>query len=277
MSTTRKIDWIAPLMLALVGCGGLDEPEPVAIDGNWTLVWEDDFDGEAGTALDPDLWTFDVGGHGWGNNQLEHNTDRTDNAALDGDGNLAIVARREAYEGNDYTSARITTRGMLEPTYGRFEARIKLPQGQGIWPAFWLLGSDIDAVGWPQCGEIDIMEYRGQEPWLVHGALHGPGYSGNAPITDSYVLEGTGNFYDDFHVFRVDWSPSTIVWYVDDVIFQVVELASLPGDNVFDHPFFLLLNLAVGGSYVGAPDETTPFPQTMLVDYVRVYEAAPNE
>jgi beta-glucanase (GH16 family) len=240
------------------------------------LVWSDEFEGEAGESPDSTRWTFDIGGHGWGNAQLEHNTDRSENVSLDGAGHLAITAREEEYLGNAYTSGRINTRGRFERTRGRFEARIKLPVGQGIWPAFWLLGADIDPVGWPDCGEIDIMEYRGQLPSIVTGALHGPGYSGGNSIGGQYTLEGAA-FNDDFHVFAVDWDSDSITWSVDGHEYMTIEPSDLPQGTswVFDHDFFIILNVAVGGYYVGSPDETTTFPQTMLVDYVRVYGTLP--
>ncbi|NNE10145.1 MAG: glycoside hydrolase family 16 protein, partial [Gemmatimonadetes bacterium] len=162
-----------------------------ASEFEWILVWEDEFEGPAGQSPDPEKWNFDIG-TGWGNNQLEYDTDSPDNVSLDGEGNLAIVAREEEFLGSQYTSGRITTKGLFEKTRGRFEARIKLPVGQGIWPAFWLLGSNIDTVGWPECGEIDIMEYLGHEPRKVHGSIHGPGYSGGNPVTSSYVLNDPG-------------------------------------------------------------------------------------
>jgi beta-glucanase (GH16 family) len=160
---------------------------------------------------------------------------------------------------------------------GRFEARIKLPVGQGIWPAFWLLGANFETVGWPDCGEIDIMEYRGQEPNILHGSLHGPGYSGGDAITQSYTLPGEEGFNSDFHVFAVEWEPDTLRWFVDSTAYHVVTPVSLPrgGSWVFDHPFFIILNVAVGGYFAGSPDATTTFPQTMLVDWVRVYRSEP--
>ncbi|TFG37215.1 MAG: glycosyl hydrolase family protein, partial [Candidatus Aminicenantes bacterium] len=170
-----------------------------------------------------------------------------------------------------YTSARIVTRNRYEPTYGRIEARIKLPTGQGLWPAFWLLGNDIGTVGWPQCGEIDIMEYRGQEPATLFGTLHGPGYSGGAGISQTYVLEND-RFDTAFHTFAVEWEVGVIRWYVDDVLYHTVVPSDLNGNEwVFDHPFYIILNVAVGGNFVGPPDPSTVFPQTMRVDYVRVY------
>jgi beta-glucanase (GH16 family) len=216
-----------------------------------------------------------MGGDGWGNDQLEHNTDRTDNARLDGEGHLQIVARREAFEGNDYTSARLTTNGTFTQGYGRFEARVRLPKGQGLWPAFWMLGDDFGDVGWPGCGEIDILEMRGEDPGAVLGTLHGPGYSGGSAVGDTYVL-GDDAFAEDFHTFRVDVDEGLITWWVDDVVYQRRTAADLPDGTawVFDHPTFLILNLAVGGHFVQPPTDATPFPATMLVDHVRVYERA---
>lgn len=249
------------LVLLLAGCGG-DEPP-------WSLVWEDEFEGAAGELPDPERWRFDVGTD-WGNDQLEYDTDRPENVSLDGSGNLAITARREQYQGQPYTSGRIKTEGLFEQQEGRFEARIQLPSGRGLWPAFWMLGNDFDQVGWPLCGEIDIMEYRGQEPTVVHGTVHGPGYSGGNAITGSFDLVG-GRFDTGFHVFTVEWSDGTITWSVDGEGYHRVRRDDVPGAWVFDHPFFILLNVAVGGTFVGPPDETTDFPQTMLVDWVRVY------
>lgn len=235
------------------------------------LIWEDDFDGPAGQLPDPTKWTFDVG-TGWGNNQLEYDTDRPENVSLDGNGHLAITAREEAYEGAAYTSGRINTQGRFSRARGRFEARIRLPVGQGIWPAFWLLGDNFETVGWPACGEIDIMEYRGQEPNVVHGSLHGPGYSGGGAVTGRFILPGDG-FDAGFHTFAIEWDDDSIAWFVDGQIYQRRTPDDLPSGArwVFDHPFFILLNVAVGGQFVGDPDATTQFPQTMLVDWVRVY------
>jgi beta-glucanase (GH16 family) len=178
--------------------------------------------------------------------------------------------------GNDYTSGRIKTQALFEQKYGRFEARIKLPEGQGIWPAFWLLGADFEEVGWPHCGEIDIMEFRGQQTDLVHGTIHGPGYSGAEPITGSFRLADGESFSDDFHVFAVDWDPGQIRFWVDSRVYQTVTTARVRdfGEWVFDQPFFILLNVAVGGGFVGPVGRDTEFPVEMLVDYVRVYERA---
>ncbi|MFN0149394.1 MAG: family 16 glycosylhydrolase [bacterium] len=251
------------LVASLGGCAEDSE--------EWQVVWEDNFEGPAGQSPDPTRWRFDIGTD-WGNAQLEYDTDRTVNAALDGAGNLAIVARAETLQGREYTSARINTRDLFEQTHGRFEARIRLPVGQGIWPAFWLLGSDFGVVGWPACGEIDIMEYRGQEPRVLHGSLHGPGYSGGAAVTRRYELTTAAGFDADFHVFGVEWDVNRITWTVDGVRYHAVTPRELPsgGRWVFEHPFFVILNLAVGGNFVGPPDASTRFPQVMLVDWVRV-------
>ena len=237
---------------------------------DWQLVWEDNFDGPSGQLPDASKWTFDIG-TGWGNNQLEYDTDRPENASLDGEGNLAIISRRESYAGSAFTSARLSTRGLFEQAYGRFEARMKLPYGPGIWPAFWLLGANIDEVDWPQCGEIDVMEYRGQEPNLIHGTVHGPGYSAGASITKSFGFEND-RFDKDFHVFAIEWGIDYIRFFVDETLYFQIEPEDLPGEWVYDHPFNIILNVAVGGDYVGFPTSKTPFPQTMLVDWVRVYK-----
>ena len=248
-------------LLPLVAC---DDSEPT-----WTLAWEDEFEGPAGTLPDPGRWTFDIGTD-WGNAQLEWDTDSPNNVSLDGTGNLAITARRENYGDNEYTSGRIKTQGLFAQNGGRFEARIKMPSGQGIWPAFWLLGTGIDSIGWPDCGEIDVVEFRGQEPSVIHGSIHGPGYSGASAMTTRYVLD-EGGFDQDFHTFRVDWTEDTIEWYVDDLIYQRIRRADVPGEWAFDDSFFILLNVAVGGGFVGPPNASTVFPQSMLVDWVRVY------
>lgn len=241
------------------------------------LVWSDEFNGAAGSAVDQSKWRFDIGGSGWGNNEQQYYTDSTRNAAMDGAGNLVITARRENpanyqchYGTCQYTSARLLTAATFTRAYGRFEARMKLPRGQGIWPAFWMLGDNIGQVGWPNSGEIDIMENIGREPSTVHGTIHGPGYSGSGGIGAPYSIGGA--FADAFHTFAVDWSPNLIIWYVDGVEYQRRTPADLGGNRwVFDHPFFMIMNVAVGGNWPGYPDGTTTFPQTMSVDYVRVY------
>lgn len=274
MMTRRRVClMLAVAALPLAMCGGGCSSSQTAPQ-EVILLWQDDFEGPAGQLPDPAKWVFDIG-TGWGNAQLEYDTDRPQNVALDGEGNLAIVARQEQYEGCAYTSGRIKTQSRFSRAYGRFEARIKLPVGQGLWPAFWMLGANFQTVGWPACGEIDIMEYRGQEPNIVHGSLHGPGYAGGAAVTGRFTLPGDG-FDAGFHVFAIEWGNSTITWLVDGQVYQRRGPADLPPGTrwVFDHPFFILLNLAVGGNFVGAPDASTQFPQAMLVDWVRVYGVA---
>jgi beta-glucanase (GH16 family) len=219
---------------------------------------------------------METGGGGWGNNELESYTNRTQNAHVQ-DGNLVITAIQETYTGPDgitrpYTSARLKTQGLFEQKYGRFEARIKIPRGQGMWPAFWMLGNTIGTVHWPNRGEIDIMENIGKEPDKVHGSMHGPGYSGANGLTAAYTLP-SGKFADDFHIFAVEWEASAVRFYVDGNLYETRTPADLPAGTtwVFDHPFLILLNVAVGGDWPGSPDNTTVFPQSMLVDYVRVY------
>jgi beta-glucanase (GH16 family) len=243
------------------------------LPAGWTLMWSDEFDGAQGGAADSSNWTYDVGNGGWGNNELEYYRRDNANAALDGNGDLVITAKAEAYGGSNYTSARLKTAGKITWTYGRIEARMKLPAGQGMWPAFWMLGDDIGRAGWPACGEVDIMENLGREPFTAHGTMHGPGYSGAAGPTAPYTLPGGGKFADGFHVFAIEWELNVIRWYVDGNLYSTKTPAAIAGNTwVFDHPFFIILNVAVGGGWPGNPDGTTVFPQTMVVDYVRVYQ-----
>ena len=253
---------------------------PSSSASKWTLVWNDEFSGGNGSAPDRSKWVIETGGNGWGNHELEYYTNRVDNVQVQ-DGNLVITARKEAYSDNDgvmrsYTSARLKTAHKFSQVYGRFEARIQIPRGQGIWPAFWMLGDDIDQKGWPGCGEIDIMENIGKEPGIVHGTIHGPGYSGGHGIGSPFSLPSGQNFADGFHTYAVEWGPDVIRFYVDDQLYATRTPADLPRDAkwVYDHPFFIILNLAVGGDWPGNPDATTKLPQTMLVDYVRVYKQA---
>ncbi len=255
------------LLCTVAGCKSSTEA-PVR-----TLVWEDDFSGPAGQLANSANWSFDVG-EDWGNAQLEFDTDRASNASLDGSGNLVITARRELYLGRQYTSARLTTLGKQSFKYGRIEGRMKLPRGRGLWPAFWMLGTDYPQVGWPKTGEIDIMEYRGQQPSTVIGTLHGPGYSGGAARTKAKTLS-FARLDNDFHVYAVEWAPEKIEHFVDGELYFTSTPADVNGPWVFDKPFFIILNVAVGGNFVGAPDDITTFPQQMVVDWVRVYEGAP--
>jgi len=246
----------------------------------WILTWSDEFDGPDGAPPDSQKWTQATGGNGWGNNELEYYTASRRNAHQE-HGMLVIEAIQELYTGpdgvkRDYTSARLNTEGRFSQAYGRFEARIKMPVGKGIWPAFWLLGNDIPTIGWPKCGEIDIVENLGNEPSIAHGTIHGPGYSGGKSIGTPFALSGDKRFTDDFHLFAVEWEPKEIRFYVDENLYATRRPSDLPEGAkwIYDHPFYILLNLAVGGAWPGNPDNSTQFPQKMFVDYVRVYHKA---
>ena len=268
-------------LLLLGGCGSTprdgayqDPNGPVVwTPGSWTVTWHDEFDGPAGDPPDPTRWSHEVGGDGWGNQELQYYTDSTNNAALDGNGSLVITARAEAMMGNAYTSARLTTKGLFAHEYGRFEARMRLAAGRGIWPAFWILGDDFDQAGWPAAGEIDIMEELGQDVSTIWGTVHGPAY-GNVDVPAGHSANVPGSVDTGFHVYAVEWDPKSIVFLVDDAPYFQITPARRPSYArwVFDHPFFILMNLAVGGEYPGPPDATTVFPQTIAVDYVRVSE-----
>ena len=259
--------------LVLLSTHGMSQPEA----SKWKLVWSDEFNAADGTTPDPAKWDFDIGGGGWGNKELESYTPRPVNVQQKG-GNLVITAVKEDYTGKDgvarpYTSARIKTKGLFSQAYGRVEARMQLPLGKGIWPAFWMLGDDIGSAGWPKAGEIDIMENIG-EAGRIYSTLHGPGYSGDHGISAKYDLPAGEVVNTGFHVYAVEWSPNKIRFYFDDKLIAERTPADLPAGAkwVYDHPFFVILNMAVGGAWPGNPDETTTFPQKMLVDYVRVYE-----
>lgn len=266
------------------------------------LVWEDEFDVDG--APDLNYWRYDIGTgiNGWGNNELQSYTDRPENVIVQ-NGYLIITALEEGP--SFYTSARLKTKGKFDQKYGRFEARIRLPNGKGLWPAFWMLGSnieeerddDLNTFQWPFCGEIDIMENAGSKPTIVSGAVHGPGYFGGSPILKEYDLVND-RVDTGFHVYGVEWGPDYINFYVDDILYNQITPNDIPDDPfpedfystiftdpeelelyrerwntwVYDQPFYLLLNVAVGGLFDGPPDSETVFPQTMLVDYVRVYK-----
>ena len=296
-----------------------DETQTVATFTN--LEMADEFDVEG--APNSEIWNFDIGtgpnSDGWGNNELQYYTSRSENVTVQ-NGLLVISAIEEDYNGASFTSAKLLTKGKFSQAYGRFEARIKVPGGSGLWPAFWLLGENFDVDGWPQCGEIDIMEYRRQEPTLVSGSIHGPGYSGETDpqgqVTKSYDL-GNDRFDAGFHVFGIEWGPEYINYYIDDVLYnqitpsdievtptdavyslndaveaveameatedtpaveavEAVEATVITGDWVFNKPFYIIINLAVGGNFPGNPDSGESFPHNMLVDYVRVYKNSNN-
>ncbi|HBY07184.1 MAG TPA: glycosyl hydrolase family 16 [Chloroflexi bacterium] len=270
----------------LIGsCSTVDTPEPIASPvptetpiptPGWTLVWADEFDLPDGSTPDLNTWNYSKGGTGWGNNELQFYTDRPENAFIE-DGMLVIQAQAEEYMGRKYTSARINTMVRAEFTYGRIEARAKLPNTQGIWPAIWMMPTIGKYGNWPASGEIDIMEFIGSEPDRVHGTLH----YGNPHDykTGTYVFPDGETADLDFHVFVIEWEPREIRWYVDGQLFHQVgsdewftSYKNAPETAPFDQPFYFILNVAVGGNWPGNPDETSVFPQRMLVDYLRVYQ-----
>ena len=302
IQTLVFISFIFASILTLTNCSN-DETQTVATFTNLTM--SDEFDVEG--APNSEIWNFDIGtgpnSDGWGNNELQYYTSRSENVTVQ-NGLLVISAIEEDYNGTSFTSAKLLTKGKFSQAHGRFEARIKVPGGSGLWPAFWLLGENVDVDGWPQCGEIDIMEYRRQEPTKVSGSIHGPGYSGltdpQGQVTKSYDL-GNDRYDAGFHVFGIEWSPQYINYYIDDVLYnqitpsdivvtpadavytlndgvaatadtEAVEPTDITGDWVFNKPFYIIINLAVGGNFPGNPDSGETFPQNMLVDYVRVYK-----
>lgn len=264
----KNIAFIASFLL-IAGCNS-DETQTITTKNR--LIMEDNFDTDG--VLNTNLWSYDIGigpgNDGWGNNELQYYTDRPENIVVE-NGMLKITALQGSYLGSSYTSAKIITKGKFEKKYGRIEARIKMPWGKGLWPAFWMLGSNIDEVSWPQCGEIDIMEYLGDAPTKILGTVHGPGYEGANSISKNYFLTNS-RFDTEFHVFGIEWDENYINFYVDNVLYNQITPTDVPGEWVFNESFYLILNVAVGGNLPGSPNAQTTFPQEMLVDYVRVYE-----
>jgi beta-glucanase (GH16 family) len=269
--------YVANVMVTGQGCC---LAETAQYDPEWVLVWSDEFDGDS---INTAVWTYDIGSgsNGWGNRELQYYTDRSENAYIE-DGNLVIESRQESFEGSAYTSARLKTEGLQSFRYGRIEASIRLPQGQGMWPALWMLGSNFSTVGWPYSGEIDIMEMVGgpQDPAsgrgdrVVHGTIHWFDEDKDLKVSDGGAFASrAGAFSDDFHVFAIEWDPQYIHWFVDDEHYHSVTISE---DSMaeFQRSFFLLINLAVGGNWPGSPDESTIFPQRMYVDYIRYYQDA---
>jgi beta-glucanase (GH16 family) len=285
---------IFTLLVFLMSCSN-DETQTVTTFNN--LVFADEFD--VNGVPNSSKWAYDIGrgplNDGWGNNELQSYTNSPNNVIVQ-NGYLIITAKEESVNGANFSSARLKTRNLFEQKYGRVEARIKMPLGKGIFPAFWMLGNnfceaqDRDVNNnvicntssplykpgnllWPQCGEIDIMEYLGNKPTEVFGTIHGPGYAGGNSISKKYALP-SGRFDTEFHVFGIEWTENHINWYVDNVLYNQItrDKVTEKGQWVFDNSFYMLLNLAVGGNLPGSPDNNTTLPQRMLVDYVRVYQ-----
>ncbi len=249
---------------------------PIAEYDGFQLVWHDEFDGDT---INPENWTYDIGGWGWGNGEAQYYTSRPENARVE-NGLLVIEARFEKMENSYYTSARLKTQGLQSFQYGRIEARTKVPSGAGLWPAFWMLGSNFEnsfdengqaSSNWPDCGEIDIMEYVGKEPDLIFGTAHGPGYSGamgmGAWNRQDFMIA------DDFHTYAIEWDEDGITWFFDDEPYFTLTPEDVGNREwVFDHEFFIILNLAVGGTFPGPVGLDTQFPTNYYIDYVRVYQ-----
>ena len=259
------------LGMFLAACGAVARSSsgtPIPEPPGWKLVWHDEFDG---TAIDSANWTYDIGAGGWGNGEAQYYTSRPENARIE-NGMLVIEAHQEKYENSYYTSARLKTQGLQSFQYGRLEARRKVPTGDGVWPAFWMLGSSFDGTNWPDCGEVDIMEYVGREPDLIIGTLHGPGYAGASGMSQWNRQEYA--IAEDFHTYAIEWKADQIAWYYDGEAYHTVTPSDLSGRPwVFDQPFFIILNLAVGGTLGGAIGLDTVFPAHLQVDYVRVFQA----
>jgi beta-glucanase (GH16 family) len=228
----------------------------------WNLVWSEEFSGDA---LNEEVWNYEIGfgNSGWGNNELQYYRSGTNNLVV-ADGKASITAKQENFGSAEYTSARVQTKGKYDVQYGRIEARIKLPMGQGIWPAFWMLGSNIDEVGWPRCGEIDIMEHVNNE-MQIHGTIHwdnnGHQYQGGSISTDP----------TQFHNYAIEWDADQLRWYLDGILYYTRNIGAAQYSE-FHEPFFFIMNIAVGGNWPGSPDNTTVFPAVMEVDFIRVYE-----
>jgi beta-glucanase (GH16 family) len=287
----RAMPFVLAMLLACSSSGAAPSVAPIdttpvtpPAPTTWTLAWSDEFDGPAGSRVDATKWGHDLGDGcgngicGWGNNEKEYYTDATENVSLDGQGHLQIVARQAPagltcyYGACRYTSGKLTTRGKMNAAPGRVEARLKLPGGQGLWPAFWMLGSGFPSVSWPACGELDIMENKGSTPSATSSAIHGPGYSGNTPFARLTQLAG-GGVTSEFHTYAVEWDGESVRFSVDSAVHYSVARSELLqyGSSVIGQPYFVILNLAVGGQFDGDPRSDAIFPATMLVDWVRVY------
>jgi len=272
------LPFAAMIWLAVAGTAIASRSDlPSSAQSSARPSWSDEFSGRAGQRPDPDKWKFDLGASGWGNRELQRYTSSRSNSRIDGRGHLRIIARHREGSGirrGSYTSARLTTAGRFGFKYGRVAIRAKLPKGRGLWPAFWMLGEEFPGVDWPFCGEIDVMENLGQKIRISSAFVHGPG---------SMADTGIGGFHRSrtslakgFHVFAADWSAELITFSVDGEVFRRVPKATYPSGQTwaFDRRMFLLLNLAVGGSWPGKPSAATRFPARFVIDWVRVWKAA---
>src|SRR5574344_2739334 len=264
--------WTIASVTSSSGTGGSSSTDVTApsTDGNYTLAWSDEFNG---TSLNTSNWVYETGAGGWGNSELEYYTSRSDNVSVSS-GALAITAKKESYGGSQWTSARIKTEVLKDVTYGKIAARNKMPQGTGLWPAFWMLGSNIGPVTWPSCGEIDIMEHVNSAANVV-GTAHwdNNGHASWGCPTDSNYWNNFSVDVTQYHVYSVEWTATAINWYVDGKQYMAMDITNSTGSTEeFHKSFFILLNLAVGGNWPGNPDSTTPSSNTMYVDYVRVYQ-----
>lgn len=280
MTLMKKYKYICLLALmapvVLTGCSDDDSNDNNSTKDPWVLVWSDEFNMPTpDNRPDPAKWVYEFGVSGYGNEEKQNYTDRVENACYsveDGEGCLKITALADNYQGVQYSSARIRTEGRFATTYGRFEARMKLPFGPGMWPAFWLLGANYATDSWPKCGEIDIMENKGYQPNIVSSALHCPNHYGGTPFTSTFGYQDQ-RFDTGFHTYAVEWDHSRISFYVDNRLYHVVTADQMAKEDwAFDHDFFIILNLAVGGVFGGDPTADTVFPQSLYVDYVRVYQ-----
>jgi beta-glucanase (GH16 family) len=269
MKHSNKIILMALIAVVVASCKV--EPIQQLPERNFELVWSDEFEGDSATLPNAEKWTYDLGTgqNGWGNNELQSYTNNPRNVSLDGKGNLVITAIKNS--NGSYTSARVKTQGLFTHQFGKIEARIKTPTGHGMWPAFWMLGNNITTVSWPQCGEIDIMEQKGKFSNITYGTIHGPGYSGGEAISGSFTL-ANDRFDNDFNIYAVEWNESKIDFFVNNYLYKRIKPAEVKGEWVFNQPFFIIMNIAVGGNFVGPPNENTPFPGSMTIDYVRAYK-----
>ena len=274
-SNSKKI--VSLFAVILIACTDKkDIPEVIAtqaiVDKNWqfetTPIWQDDF---TGTTIDASKWTFETGGNGWGNNELEYYTSGT-NSTVTG-GNLTITAKKESVSGREYTSSRMLTKGKGDWLYGRFVVRAKLPKGRGTWPAIWMLSSDDSYGNWPASGEIDIMEHVGYDPNNIHFSVHTSAYN-HLRGTQKTAAKITAGSTDDFHTYRLDWTPFSVRGYIDDVqYFEFVNENNSFTTWPFNKKFFMILNVAVGGDWGGAQGiDANAFPASMVIDYVKVYK-----